>query len=133
MFNLVNYCFVLDAQAKRMLLLYEASLHMRQQMARADQARLMSMLSETFFPPELVSRAFVLRVRRDSIVADSMLQLTQTLSSNPAELKKPLMVQFTGEDGVDEGGVRKDYFHTMVRAASRWVGLYVCMCVCVQR
>lgn len=31
------------------------------------------------------------------------------------DLKKPLRVQFVGEEGVDEGGVRKEYFQ--VRAS----------------
>ena len=35
----------------------------------------------------------------------------QALVMTPEEdLKKPLKVQFVGEDGVDEGGVQKEYF-----------------------
>lgn len=32
-----------------------------------------------------------------------------------SDLKKPLKIQFIGEAGVDEGGVRKEYFQLLVR------------------
>eukprot|EP01097_Dermamoeba_algensis_P009777 TRINITY_DN7019_c0_g1_i1.p1 TRINITY_DN7019_c0_g1~~TRINITY_DN7019_c0_g1_i1.p1 ORF type:complete len:593 (-),score=139.11 TRINITY_DN7019_c0_g1_i1:507-2285(-) len=53
----------------------------------------------------------VLHVKRDNIVHDTMTQLTE--KSN--ELKKPLKVVFKKEKGVDEGGVKKEFFLILVR------------------
>jgi len=33
---------------------------------------------------------------------------------NPSDLKKQLAVEFDGEQGVDEGGVSKEFFHLIV-------------------
>jgi hypothetical protein len=53
----------------------------------------------------------VLRVRRDRLIRDSLHQL----SSRRADLKKPLKVLFVGEEGVDEGGVQKEFFQLIVQ------------------
>lgn len=37
------------------------------------------------------------------------------VTSKLEELKKPLKVSFVGEEGVDEGGVRKEFFQLIVR------------------
>ena len=38
------------------------------------------------------------------------------VASIPAEhLKKPLKIKFRGEEGVDEGGVRKEFFQVLLR------------------
>jgi ubiquitin-protein ligase E3 A len=34
----------------------------------------------------------------------------QVSAQHPMDLKKPLKVVFSGEEGVDEGGVRKEFF-----------------------
>ena len=41
--------------------------------------------------------------------------LLQLESKSPQDLKKQLRVQFAGEDGVDEGGVQKEFFQLVVR------------------
>lgn len=33
---------------------------------------------------------------------------------NPADLKKQMMVEFEGEQGIDEGGVSKEFFQLIV-------------------
>jgi hypothetical protein len=40
-------------------------------------------------------------------------------------LRKPLKVKFEGEEGVDEGGVQKEFFQLLVRRVlgSAWCGL----------
>lgn len=50
-----------------------------------------------------------INIRRDRIMEDAMSQL----SSKSHQLKKPLKVKFIGEQGVDEGGVRKEFFHLL--------------------
>ncbi|CAN0125362.1 unnamed protein product [Scytosiphon promiscuus] len=59
-----------------------------------------------------VSPYLKLKVRRSHIVADSLLALVMLAEE---DLKKPLKVTFVGEEGVDEGGVQKEYFQVMLR------------------
>ena len=54
----------------------------------------------------------ILRVRRENLVNDTMSQLSRF---SKQDLRKPLKVQFVGEEGVDAGGVRKEYFLLMMR------------------
>lgn len=54
----------------------------------------------------------IIRIRRDHLVEDTMMQLASIPKS---DLRKPLKVQFVGEEGVDAGGVRKEYFLLMLR------------------
>ena len=51
-----------------------------------------------------------LNIRRNNILEDALSQL----SSKSSELKMPLKVKFVGEQGVDEGGVRKEFFHLLI-------------------
>ena len=48
----------------------------------------------------------VLKVHRDNILEDTLTQI----SNGSLNFKKPLRVAFIGEPGVDEGGVRKEFF-----------------------
>lgn len=41
-------------------------------------------------------------------------QLEMIAMENPADLKKQLYVEFEGEQGVDEGGVSKEFFQLVV-------------------
>ncbi|OAC97865.1 hypothetical protein MUCCIDRAFT_115941 [Mucor lusitanicus CBS 277.49] len=54
----------------------------------------------------------VLEIRRDHIISDTLLQLEE---KSIHDLKKQLRVQFLGEEGVDEGGVQKEFFQLIVR------------------
>ena len=54
----------------------------------------------------------VLKVRRDHIVEDT---LTKVDAKPNSDLKKPLKIIFDGEEGVDEGGVKKEFFQVMLR------------------
>ena len=49
----------------------------------------------------------ILRVRRSSLVEDACRLLG---SSDPRDLLRPLKVIFDGEEGVDEGGLRREFF-----------------------
>jgi hypothetical protein len=52
-------------------------------------------------------------VRRSHLVEDSLDALAQQTTSS---LLKPLRVIFEGEPGIDEGGVRKEFFQLLVEA-----------------
>ncbi|GBG89736.1 hypothetical protein CBR_g49588 [Chara braunii] len=56
----------------------------------------------------------VLTVDRDRLVARTLGQLQQ-IATVPRNLKKPLKVIFDGEEGVDEGGVMKEFFQLLIR------------------
>lgn len=58
---------------------------------------------------------FHLRVRRDCMVDDSLRQISEAVGAGQEELKKGLRVHFTGEEGVDAGGLRKEWFLMLVR------------------
>jgi ubiquitin-protein ligase E3 A len=54
----------------------------------------------------------VLVVRRENLVADALAQV----QSKPHEmLKKPLKIKFVGEEGIDAGGVKKEFFQLVIR------------------
>ncbi|KAM8852464.1 putative E3 ubiquitin-protein ligase HERC4 isoform 2-T2 [Synchiropus picturatus] len=104
MVTLCRYPFVYDAQAKTTLLQTDAVIQM--QMA-VDQAQMQN-LSSMFIPAvESVNPCLILIVRRDNIVGDTMEVLRK---SKNVDYKKPLKVVFVGEEAVDAGGVRKEFF-----------------------
>ncbi|XP_061420057.1 ubiquitin-protein ligase E3A isoform X1 [Lethenteron reissneri] len=55
-----------------------------------------------------------LKVRRDHVIDDALVRLEMIAMENPADLKKQLYVEFEGEQGVDEGGVSKEFFQLVV-------------------
>jgi len=74
---------------------------------------------EAYFDAVIRQRAidgnFHLRVRRECLVDDSLRQISQAVGAGQEELKKGLRVHFTGEEGVDAGGPRKEWFLMLVR------------------
>lgn len=111
MLSEMSFCdfpFVLDAASKSKVLQIDSDLEQR---AHAQDAVLSrsSLLAESAPSPYLV-----LKVRRENIVEDAMQQLVH-LSSSAETLKKPLKVKFVGEEGIDEGGVQKEFFQILIR------------------
>ncbi|KAK3573582.1 hypothetical protein QTP86_028179 [Hemibagrus guttatus] len=104
--NLCKYPFVFDAQAKTMLLQTDAVIQMQ---IAVDQAERQN-LSSLFLPGgmmESVNPCLILIVRRENVVEDTMEVLRK---SKNVDYKKPLKVIFVGEEAVDAGGVRKEFF-----------------------
>ncbi|XP_036402620.1 probable E3 ubiquitin-protein ligase HERC4 isoform X1 [Megalops cyprinoides] len=102
--TMCRYPFVFDAQAKTTLLQTDAVLQM--QMA-VDQAQRQN-FSSLFMPVvESVNPCLILIVRRERIVEDTVDVLRK---SQNVDYKKPLKVIFVGEEAVDAGGVRKEFF-----------------------
>lgn len=54
----------------------------------------------------------VIEIRREHIIRDAMIQLDRI---KPKDLKKQLRVQFVNEEGVDEGGLQKEFFQLAIR------------------
>lgn len=54
---------------------------------------------------------FQLEVRRENLLEDSIVKLAHTKKN----LKKPLRISFVNEPGVDEGGVKAEYFQLITK------------------
>eukprot|EP01138_Halocafeteria_seosinensis_P016330 gb/GECG01016661.1/.p1 GENE.gb/GECG01016661.1/~~gb/GECG01016661.1/.p1 ORF type:complete len:826 (+),score=108.45 gb/GECG01016661.1/:1-2478(+) len=104
-FCFCNYSFILDAGAKSAIL----TLDSRYQMAREYRETFLSGLARGM----LEVPYYELKIRRDHLVEDALEQVTRT--SDKTVMKRPLRVTFIGEPGLDEGGVRKEFFLLMVR------------------
>jgi len=55
------------------------------------------------------------------------LQLELVALENPQDFKKQLFVEFEGEQGIDEGGVSKEFFQLIVEELfNPDIGEYIC-------
>nr|POE53594.1 putative e3 ubiquitin-protein ligase mug30 [Quercus suber] len=106
-FAFCQYPLFISMGAKIRILEYDA----RRQME--SKAR------EAYFDQVIRQRAidgyFHLRVRRECLVDDSLRQISEAVGTGQEELKKGLRVHFTGEEGVDAGGPRKEWFLMLIR------------------
>ena len=53
----------------------------------------------------------ILRIRRNHLLEDALNEIAR---QKPRDLFKPLRVHFIGEDGIDAGGVKKEFFQLLV-------------------
>jgi HECT-domain (ubiquitin-transferase) len=103
-FSFCKYPWLLDPSTKSRLLSAEAQ---QQQRQRYEDAVLQAFLYNIPSLPYLI-----LQVRRDHIVHDTLDLLNEFKRE---DFKKPLKVIFLGEEGVDAGGVAKEFFQLIVR------------------
>ncbi|KAH9092426.1 hypothetical protein LEN26_018391 [Aphanomyces euteiches] len=99
-----DFPFVLDAASKSLILHFDAEYQQRTTVNDSIRNSIASL--ENLMP------YLVLRVRREFVIPDALQQLVQVSSE---QLKKPLKVKFIGEEGVDEGGVKKEFFQIIIR------------------
>ena len=52
---------------------------------------------------------FHMKVRRSHLVEDAIRRLRDVMTTSPRQMRKPLRVTFIGEDGIDEGGLSKEF------------------------
>lgn len=107
---LCDFPFLFDAKAKTLILQTDAVLQMQSAMEAVHQRNFTSL----FFPVDPANPYLVLIVTRENLVQDALSQL-MNLSLNSNDLKKPLKVVFHGEDAVDGGGVRKEFFMLLMK------------------
>mmetsp|Transcript_22197 Transcript_22197/g.39990 ORF Transcript_22197/g.39990 Transcript_22197/m.39990 type:complete len:758 (+) Transcript_22197:41-2314(+) len=105
-FGIMEYPFILTPVSKVRILSIE-SLLMQREEARNSMALAVLLRGSMNASPWLV-----IKVRRSAVVEDALQQLA--IHGNKDELKKPLKVVFDGEEGVDEGGVQKEFFQLLV-------------------
>ncbi|KAJ3069033.1 putative E3 ubiquitin-protein ligase HTD2 [Podochytrium sp. JEL0797] len=102
-FSFFNYPFLLDSQAKGEILKIENMITMRHE------------LQDSFFRAMFIgvnSPYLHLEVRRDHVVRDAIAQLANKTCH---DLKKQLRVTFVGEEGIDDGGIQKEFFQMVVK------------------
>ncbi|EEY68879.1 HECT E3 ubiquitin ligase, putative [Phytophthora infestans T30-4] len=103
-----DFPFVLDAASKSKVLQIDSDLEQRSRAQDAVLSRSIVLMESSASP------YLLLKVRREHIVEDAMQQLVH-LSASAETLKKPLKVKFVGEEGIDEGGVQKEFFQILIR------------------
>lgn len=103
-----HYSFVFDGVAKSAILNADSRAQKMVAIEMANFHNILSLLRSS--PPE--NWFFVIQVSRSSIVKDTV---TQLLMVDDMQLKKPIKIQFKGEEAMDAGGVRKEYFMLLMR------------------
>ena len=97
---------ILDASSKRRVLQLEARFGMMQQ---GRNAMFQSIFSRQTSP------YFVMKVRRNAILRDTLNIINKVLADQmQQEMKKELKVIFANEEGVDQGGVKREFFQLLV-------------------
>lgn len=106
-FSFCQYPYLLSIGAKIQILEHDA----RRQME--NKAR------DAFFDSILTNRAvqqfLVLNIRRECLVDDSLKAVSEVIGGGGEDIKKGLRIVFKGEEGVDAGGLRKEWFLLLVR------------------
>jgi ubiquitin-protein ligase E3 A len=103
-FSLLKYPALLDAAAKSSVLQLQAVVDTN---GAARQAMVASLFSRT----SMRDFFLCLNIKRHEIVPSTLLELQRNLS----KIRSPLRVTFVGEDGIDEGGVRKEFFQLLCK------------------
>lgn len=106
-FSFCQYPFFLSIYAKIHILEHDAR---RQMEVKAREAFFDSILSR-----KAISQYLVLKVRRDCLVEDSLRNVSEVVGSGGGDIKKGLRIDFVGEEGIDSGGLRKEWFLLLVR------------------
>jgi hypothetical protein len=104
-FSFINFPFIIQPSHKAVILQIDNNQQMRKEFERA-------VMSQFFGGGDGGEPFLILQVNRHALIEDSIVQLQMM---NSSELKKPLKVKFIGEEGIDEGGVRKEYFQILVQ------------------
>jgi E3 ubiquitin-protein ligase HECTD2 len=62
-----------------------------------------------------VNQYLILKIRRECLVEDSLKGVGAVVGTGGEEIKKGLRIEFRGEEGIDAGGLRKEWFLLLVR------------------
>lgn len=105
-FSFVNHSFLLTTGSKHTVMYFDNRIHMLNERRTS--------LIQTLVHGAPTVPYLRLRVRRDHLIEDALVALELVAMDNPQDLKKQLFVEFDGEQGVDEGGVSKEFFQLVV-------------------
>lgn len=106
-FSFISYPFILSTEKKSKYLLYDSKV--KQMLSRRTAAIEDMMQGNRYTLPYLH-----LIVPRNNIVQETMMRLEIVVADNPSDLQKQLFVEFEGEEGVDEGGLSKEFFTLVI-------------------
>ncbi|KAJ2556662.1 putative E3 ubiquitin-protein ligase [Coemansia sp. RSA 1933] len=108
-FSFCQYPFLLSLAAKVQIMQVDAARQMDSKLKEA----VMSALFQSFRVPSALADQphLKLLVRRHCLVEDSLHQL----ASHEQDLKKRLKIEFVGEEGIDAGGLTKEWFMLLLR------------------
>ena len=106
-FTFCQYPFFLSIWAKIQIMEHDAR---RQMEVKARKAFFDSIMTH-----KNVNQHLVLKIRRDCLVEDSLKGVSEVVGSGDEEIKKGLRIEFKGEEGIDAGGLRKEWFLLLVR------------------
>ncbi|KAM7208684.1 putative E3 ubiquitin-protein ligase [Naviculisporaceae sp. PSN 640] len=106
-FSFCQYPFLLSIGAKIRILEHDAR---RQMENKARDAFFDSIMTH-----RIVQQFLILNIRRDCLVDDSLKAVREVIGGGGEEIKKGLKIIFRGEEGVDAGGLRKEWFLLLVR------------------
>ena len=106
-FSFCQYPFLLSIWAKIQILEHDAR---RQMQNKAREAFFDSIMTR-----RNIEQYLVLNVRRDCLVEDSLKAVSEVIGGGGEDIKKGLRIIFKGEEGVDAGGLRKEWFLLLVR------------------
>ena len=106
-FSFCQYPMFLSIWAKIRILEHDAR---RQMELKAREAFFDSLEGR-----KAVNQYLVLRVRRNCLVEDSLRGVSEVVGTGQDEIKKGLRIHFLGEEGIDSGGLRKEWFLLLVR------------------
>ncbi|KAF2368190.1 HECT domain [Trinorchestia longiramus] len=101
-FSFLHHPYILTPATKALALYYDNRIRMYSE-------RRMSVI-QTITVGQPATPYLRLRVRRDQIINDALVELEVVAMQSPLELRKQLVVEFEGEQGIDEGGVSKEFF-----------------------
>ncbi|XP_044727584.1 ubiquitin-protein ligase E3A isoform X2 [Chrysoperla carnea] len=104
-FSFMRHAFILTPATKTMGLYFDNRIRMYSE-------RRMSFFQSMAGQPS--TPYLKLKVRRDHIIDDTLVELEVIAMENPNDLKKQLVVEFAGEQGVDEGGISKEFFQLII-------------------
>lgn len=106
-FTFTQFHFFIPIGAKTKIMEYDAR---RQMDSKARNA-----FFNNIFRNRNIEQFFQLKVRRNCLIEDSLGRISEAVGAGQGEVKKGLRVQFAGEEGVDAGGLRKEWFQLLVR------------------
>lgn len=106
-FSFCQYPFLLSIRSKTEILEHDAR---RQMQNKARDAFFDSIMSR-----RAVNQYLSLDVRRDCLVDDSLKAVSEVIGSGSEDVKKALRITFRGEEGIDGGGLRKEWFLMLIR------------------
>jgi E3 ubiquitin-protein ligase HECTD2 len=106
-FSFCQYPFFLSIWAKIQIMEHDAR---RQMEVKAREAFFDSIMTR-----KTVNQYLILRIRRECLVEDSLKGVSEVVGSGGEEIKKGLRIEFKGEEGIDAGGLRKEWFLLLVR------------------